>query len=255
MKSLLTVKAPASQHGFSLMEMAVVLMILGTLMSGVLVAVSQTTENNRRTNALVQLRQIEEALYGFAQTYGRLPCPAIYTTVIIKKGKEDPQGGGNCTEPHGFVPVATLGFYGPTNDDGLLLDPWQNPVRYSVAEYDDNGDSIPDFTTDAGIIFASGNLAPDPDLLKVCDRDGCIGNVVADTVPAIVYSMGANWATYTSADEQENADPATLLANNPISDDNEFVSTSYSEENFDDQLIWLSPYVLFNKLITAGKLP
>lgn len=254
MKSLFIPKALSSQHGFSLMEMAVVLMILGTLMSGVLVAVSQTTENNRRTNSLVQLRQIEEALYGYAQTNGRLPCPAIFTAVAADKGREDPQGGGACTEPHGFVPVATLGFYGPTNDDGLLLDPWQNPVRYSVAEYDDNGDSIPDFTSDAGIsdLFSTGNLVADPDLLRVCDSDTCGGDILADTVPALVYSMGANWATYTSADEQENA---TAAATYPISDDNDFVSTSYSEENFDDQIIWLSPYVLFNKLISAGQLP
>lgn len=74
-----------THRGFSLIEMAVVLLILGTLMSGVLVAVTQTTESNRRSNARTQLRTIEEALYGYAQAFGSLPCPASVTSA----GAED----------------------------------------------------------------------------------------------------------------------------------------------------------------------
>jgi hypothetical protein len=40
-----------------------------------------------------------------------------------------------------------------------------------------------------------------------------------------------------------------------IATDNQFVSTDYAEDLFDDQLIWLSPYVLFNRMISAGRLP
>ena len=50
------------ESGFSLIEMAMVLVIIGTLMGGVLVAVSQTTENSRRATARNQLREIETAL-------------------------------------------------------------------------------------------------------------------------------------------------------------------------------------------------
>jgi hypothetical protein len=67
-------------------------------------------------------------------------------------------------------------------------------------------------------------------------------------------SLGKNWATYTSTNESLNAGTQTMNGY-PIKNDYDFVSTTYSEDNFDDQLIWLSPYILFNRLIEAGKLP
>lgn len=234
------------QGGFSLMEMAVVLMILGTLMSGILVAVSQTTENNRRSTALAQLRQIEEALYGYVQVHEYLPCPASHTSA----GVAVPTNGTACTYSHGFVPAASLDFSGPTNDDGLLVDPWQNPYRYSVA-------TNHDFNQSANLtaVFSSGTF--NAGMLKVCDAANCTGGVIAETLPVVVYSMGANWATVATAtsEEQENANPGSLLGTYPVGDDLEFVSTTYSQDNFDDLITWISPYILFNRMISAGKLP
>ncbi len=244
--------------GFSLMELAIVLMIIGTLMSGVLVAVSQSTANARITTAKAQLREIEEALYGYAQVNGRLPCPATATS----DGAATPLAGGECTAWHGFVPVATLDLYGSINSDGLLLDPWQNPIRYSVAPYPDPAlGASHDFTVTANLktLFSTGTIATDADFLRVCSNSLCNATVYADTVPAVLFSMGANWATYTATDEQQNSGngSTTLVGDNTynITNSNDFVSATYSEENFDDQVIWLSPYVLFNRLISAGKLP
>jgi prepilin-type N-terminal cleavage/methylation domain-containing protein len=238
--------------GFSLMELAIVLMIVGTLMSGVLVAVSQTAENNRRTNARAQLRQVEEALYGFAQATGRLPCPATDTSA----GYEDITGGV-CEEMHGFVPSATLDLYGQTNDDGLLLDAWQNPLRYSLVITEDSSDpGNPDFSSQTSItdFFNNGYTLDTTNMLQVCADAACSGTVLANTVPAVVLSMGADWSTYTSADETMNAG-TVLLGGYPVKNDLSFVSASYAEDQFDDQLVWLSPYVLFNRLVSAGKLP
>lgn len=243
-------------RGFSLMEMAVVLMIVGTMMSGVLVAISQTTENSRRSTAITELRRIEDALYGFAQTNGRLPCPAT----AASGGDESPAGGGDCTAWHGFIPASTLGLFGDVNADGLLLDPWQNPYRYSVASTDlTNGRA---FTSTAGMdeLYQSAAtvLANDTDLLSVCDSAACTGTILGDTIPAIVLSMGADWATFTSANELENASGATLVNGGnsyTVTNTNNFVVTDYAEDQFDDQLIWLSPYLLFNRMISAGKLP
>jgi type II secretory pathway pseudopilin PulG len=238
------------------MEMAVVLMILGTLMSGILVAVSQTTENNRRSAALLQLRQIEDALYGYAQANGRLPCPATAASA----GKEAPVGGGICTAWHGFVPIATIGMYGSINADGLLMDPWQNPYRYSVAQKSVSGNRA--FTSTAGmdLIYANSatELVAGTEMLRICDGSACAGTVIAETVPAVVLSMGADWATFTSANEQENASGTTLTNGSnsySVTNTRTFVATGYAEDLFDDQLVWLSPYIMFNRMISAGKLP
>jgi len=242
----LTQPVPNSLSGFSLIEMAVVLMIVGTLLSGVLVAVSQTMESGRRSNALAQLKLVEEALYGFAQANGRLPCPAL----VGGDGREAPVGGSVCTAWHGFVPTRTLDIFGQVNANGLLLDPWGNPYRYSVANYNSAGNRAFTSATALRNLFdnnpvAIGTLAGNAEVICISDAVNCTGTILADNVPAVVFSMGADWASTTSATELENSDGT----------DNQFVSTGYAEDLFDDQLVWLSPYVLFNRLISAGKLP
>jgi len=240
--------------GFSLIEMAVVMMILGILLSGLLTATGQSAANTRRIDTRNQLRQFQEALYGYAQAFGRLPCPAISTS----DGKEDPTGGGDCAVSHGFLPNSTLNLSGRTNSDGLLLDPWGNPYRYSVASVDENTTNDRAFTSATGLaqLFSDSetDLVYSANMLRICseinpatafvDCDNANANILSDLVPAVIFSMGDNWATYTSTEEQENANG-----------NNDFVNTEYSEENFDDIIIWLSPHILFSKLIAAGKLP
>jgi prepilin-type N-terminal cleavage/methylation domain-containing protein len=239
-----------SEAGFSLMELAVALMIIGTLMSGILVAVSQTAENNRITSAKAQLREIQEALYGFAQAYGRLPCPA--TNNSSSPNIEDT----TCSNKHGFVPSGTLGIDGPTNSDGLLVDPWQHPLRYSLI-IDDTANN-PNFSDKSSIqTFFNASTAitnSATNMFRICDDSTCGGTIESDIVPAVVLSLGKNWATYTSADEIANAGSQTM-SGYAVKNDFDFVSATYSEDNFDDQIVWLSPYVLFNRLVSAGKLP
>src|SRR5690606_974171 len=102
------------QRGFSLMELAIVLMIIGTLMGGVLVAVGQATLSARRTTTLQQLQAIEDALYGFAQATGRLPCPTIAGAGGLELLDLNT---GECTAWYGFVPAGTLGVSGSVNTD------------------------------------------------------------------------------------------------------------------------------------------
>ena len=69
-----------SHSGFSLLEMAVVMLILGLLLGGLFSAVGDSTQLKRRSDATAQIKLIEEALYGFAQATGdchaRQPMPA-----------------------------------------------------------------------------------------------------------------------------------------------------------------------------------
>lgn len=229
------------QRGFTLIEVAMVLMIIGGLLSGMLVAFGQTAENTRRTTARVQLERMDEALYGFAQTHGRLPCPATSTST----GREAPFGGGVCTAWHGFVPVVELNLRGAVNADGLLIDPWGVPYRYSVGQ---------SFTSEANVQAAFADVAAAAGL-RVCTDNACgVGQITADIVPAVFLSIGANGADFTSANEVENAGGA-LDGVYRITTTNDFVSTDYNEETFDDIVYWLSPYLLFSRMISAGRLP
>lgn len=209
-----------AQRGFSLLEMAIVLAILGVLMGGVLMAVSQSVENGRRASARAQLQQIEEALYAYAQYTGYLPAPVEISGIS-------------------YVPAAELGLSGMTDENGLLLDPWRNPLRYAVAG---------NYTEAAALKaeYASGEV---PNGLSVCQDADCTLMPSAIT-PAVVLSMGANWPVTTSASSADEQINAGLIGGTA-----DFISRDYNETQFDDQLIWLSPYILFSRMISAGKLP
>jgi len=237
------------QIGFSLIETAIVLLIVSLALGGLVVTLAQSVENSRRAEAQLQVRRIEEALIGYAQSTGLLPCPSS----ISSRGVEDQTGNGICVQWHGLVPAVTLGLSGPTNEDGLLLDPWGNPYRYSVASLDTSSGRA--FTTRAGLrdTFSNNNpLTPSPDLLRICPDSVCADPLAIS--PAVVLSMGANWTGFTSAEEILNAGQVTIGAYR-FSLDNNFVSMPYSDQQFDDIIVWISPNILYSRIISAGLLP
>lgn len=88
------------EHGFSLLELAIVLVILG-LIGVILVRWYGTVQDDRqRTHVRSLLERSDDALVAFAATFNRLPCPAT-----DDKGLED------CSSPaNGFLPWKTIGL-------------------------------------------------------------------------------------------------------------------------------------------------
>lgn len=155
----------------------------------------------------------------------------------------------------------------------MLLDPWGRPYRYSVTDSDFDGINGDDFVVsdqlrdpaNGGVGIA--DAAPD---LRVCHNldAACTGgspgpDVIADEVVAVIFSMGTK-SRANSATENENADennplPSTCgLAAYPIGDDEYYYAAQRREiagQEFDDQLIWISPSILYGKLLQAGQIP
>ena len=269
----------ARNRGFTLIEIALVLLIITILVASIIPGLGAAFEESKRKAVKAQLREIQEAMIGYAAVNGRLPCPASGTS----DGVEDPVGGGNCAGTiglvsHGFVPVATLGLLGETNIDGLLLDAWHNPIRYSVAQDAVDPATGPDFTT-AGQMRVTGiaNLTADivvctsATLVSTCPDIGGDGNRLrANQIPALVFSMGRDWSEFSGADQQTNAgDPLTpggaksITGTSgtlyPTPGDNVFVSKPFTQvegdEKFDDIVSWLPGNLLYTRLIQAGVLP
>jgi prepilin-type N-terminal cleavage/methylation domain-containing protein len=230
-----------SQRGFTLTELAVVLVIVSLLIGGMLVPFAAQQEVKATIETQKTLNDVRDALYGFAAAKGRLPCPATLASV----GVEQPAGGGACTcvSPDCFLPAATLGI-APINSSGQALDGWNDPIRYAVTTANTSA-----FTTSDGMKGAWSSLAPD---LSVCNDSACAVTLTT-TAAAVVWSNGKNAASGgTSSDEKENPNPQT--ASYPDPNASRFVSHAASTD-FDDIVIWLSPNVLYNRMITAGKLP
>ena len=226
--------------GFSLVELAVVLVILGFVIGALLLPLQAQREQLFRSQTESQLETARRALLGFAQTNGRLPCPAIATSA----GLEDPVVGGGCTSQLGFLPAATLGIQ-PTDEDGFAIDGWNNPIMYAVTQSDEGGTATADFTTSSDMSTV-GLSALDPELVVCPLASTCPATYLIDNAVAVIYSLGPTGTQASSGpDEDENPGvPGT---------DIQFVSHGPTP-TFDHLVVWISPYLLYEAMIRAGQL-
>jgi prepilin-type N-terminal cleavage/methylation domain-containing protein len=231
--------------GFTLIEIAIVLLIVTLLLTGLVPTISSQIEQRQRNETRKQLDEIRDALLGFAVANGRLPCPAS----AISNGIESPIGGACTNAWDGFVPAATLGIT-PTDSQGYALDGWSNRIRYAVTKANSNAFT---FTT-ANQMQAVGMSALNPDLSVCASATGIAttncGTAVSLTnnAVAVIYSTGRS-TTAAGVDEAAN-----------LNGDQVFVShdpTPAGAPNgeFDDIVTWISPNILFNRMVAAGKLP
>ncbi len=122
-----------NQLGFTLVELAIALFVIGLLLAGALIPLSTQMEVRSIADTRRVMDQINEALIGFAQANGRLPCPATrdVSTGIGAAGTEQITGTA-CTSLIGVIPWSTLGV--PETDA------WGRRFTYRVASVfsDDN---------------------------------------------------------------------------------------------------------------------
>ena len=261
-----------SNSGFTLVEMAMVLMIVGLLLGGLIPTISSQMERQLANETRKQMDEIQQALIGFAIINGRLPCPAKATlaTGLAYAGEEATTGntcackttsGSDktvadnsaiaCTDSSvtGVLPWVTLGI--------KETDAWERRYTYRVTTY------FADFAVVTNT-FGSGctpSPAPAASSFALCspgiqdvDSADTGGTNVANNVPAIFLSHGKNGAgAYLSNGTQLAASAGDDEAENS-DNDNKFVSHNITS-NFDDLVIWLSPNTLANRMVTAGKLP
>jgi len=172
-------------EGFTLIEMALVLLILGLLLGGLLAPLTVQREVAAVKEADRLLAEAEEALIGYALVNRRLPCP-------------DTDGDGGEEYPCAATVVARI----PWRDLGLRrggTDPWGAVLHYGV----------------------SGGHAARIDLdttgtLRVCEEAAC-ATLLATAVPTLILSGGPR-AAALSDEERENLDRDTTFVLRPPSE-------------------------------------
>lgn len=222
------------QRGFTLTEMAVVLVIIALLIGGMILPMSAQQDIRAVAETQKVLSDISEALYGFAASHSAsdgkpyLPCPDTDNDGLENRSASP----GPCASQEGRIPWSDLGIG--------QVDAWNNRLRYRVTAAFSNSSTGFQLTGSAGT-------------LRICSDNAC-GTTLATSIPAVILSHGKNGAgafnmtggtntAPTSADELENTDG-----------DDDFVS-KVAAADFDDSISWLSPNILFNRMIAAGRLP
>ncbi|MCZ6666052.1 MAG: type II secretion system protein [Gammaproteobacteria bacterium] len=262
--------------GFTLVEIAIVIFILGILRAGLIGPVEVQMEARDRRATMDLMEDALDALYGYALTNGALPCPD-------DDGNGTPDPPFDPSDPttadcdvgtnNGFLPWAELGV--------ARGDAWGNRFTYRVRHRE--------FTLPAQDGSCNGNTADEFDLCSTGnitittrgDDSSTSGTVegkfafpaVTQTnVAAVIVSHGRNGFGATSVDGV--ARPAVPAANDDedanADDDENFVSRNYSREQngcaddndestplceFDDIVMPVSRTILNSRMVAAGQLP
>jgi prepilin-type N-terminal cleavage/methylation domain-containing protein len=264
------------EHGFTLVELAVVVLVVGLLIGSLLVPLSTQVDQRNAAETQRRLEDAREALLGFAATNDRFPCPASSTS----NGQESfctngtggcgaelliPPSHGRCFKSDGFLPGLTLGLNNLDASsyalDGYPLTSGQGRIRYALADVTLGGTqhalTVSGAMRTAGITAIGNSTA----YLTVCASApvpptstttcGTSVTLAQGNAAFLVYSLGKNGTNGAGTDENWNINAAATTKSN-------FVGKTYSSATnaeFDDQLLWVSNYALISRLIAAGKLP
>lgn len=115
--------------GFSLVEIAIVLLILGFVLTIGLQATGAYLSQERRKVSLARVAGVDAALANYVAVQGRLPCPAdgsLATGVALAGVEARTALTGVCTAMNtGVVPWVTLGL-----TEAEALDGWNTRLSY-----------------------------------------------------------------------------------------------------------------------------
>jgi len=237
-------KTPAQNKGFTLIELAVVLVILGLLLGGLLMPLAARMDILQYNETRQKLALIKEAINGFVLANGRFPCPASPATPSSAAGS----GTENCGLAAGVVPWVTLGT--------PELDAWGGRFSYAVTASMQDEISANTVTPPASCttIPASASFA-------LCSAgsltvNSTAGGSVALQVPAVVISHGKNGlGAYRDDGSQLSSAGASAGELQNTDGGSPFVYGETVQNGYDDFVEWISLNVLFNRMVSAGRLP
>lgn len=234
--------------GFTLLEMAIALVVIGLLVSGGIGLMSGVSDTSRYKSTQNNINEIKDALQSYYLLNYRLPCPDTSTP---------PDGVAEVTcatgaSLRGFLPHLTLGI-------GGAGDAWGEPYKYAVN---------PLFT--ATVTASPPAICDNPNPRSVTSGKITINNLestqtIADFAAFAVLSTGKNGSQTNTGmlSAFSNSGGCLMMSDSERDncDDNANANTllrsgtAMTDANtviFDDMLAWIADMQLINALRATG---
>lgn len=240
-----------NQRGFTLIEMAIVLVIVTILIGGLAMPLSAQIQARRIAETRQTLQEAREAILGYAMTHPAispatnryLPCPDT-----DGDGHENRVSVTACAAYHGLLPWVDLGV--------APQDAWGNRLRYAV---------VNQFISESSGFSASMPPPGGFDPLRICTTHSCaVADIAADVVFVLVSHGPNGWgaqnmnntpgifqASPTGLDEIKNLDTSsTYVSRSPYKAANNTAAERAKE--FDDLTVWVSQSQLVARVCPTG---
>jgi prepilin-type N-terminal cleavage/methylation domain-containing protein len=172
--------------GFTLIEIAVVIVVLSLLLAMIAGIATVMVGQQRREATRQRMSGVETALALFVSQNKRLPCPADgrINGTVAGAGTESRNGAGQCTvagavntQTHGVLPWLTLGLAEPDVTDG-----WGNRLTYRVA---------PELVLASAMDFTACDPGGTAGLASgVCNTACAAGTFPGSCTPPSTYTQG-----------------------------------------------------------------
>ncbi|KVW97179.1 type II secretion system protein [Thiobacillus denitrificans] len=249
-------------RGFTLIELAIVLVIITILIGGLAMPLSAQIQARRVAETRKTMEEAREAIFGYAMTHlaitagkRRLPCPDG-----TGDGREDHILGNPanaCAFALGWLPWVTLGT--------ASQDAWGNRLLYAV-----NADFA--HGTNGFSMNAPSSTATPPTTttqLGICNTHSCATPNVASNVAFVVMSHGANGRGALNVNSpapgnitQAPPDPLSLDEIENLDGDPTYISRTHTKPGdvvngvtdggFDDILVWVPEGLLKAQVCPTG---
>ena len=259
------------QDGFTLVELAIVIAIVGFLLGAFLAPLRTQIDAARIRETERALGEIREALIGHAVVHGSLPCPDVAADGV--DGAAPAACSGSALD--GILPFQALGT--------PRADAWGRLFRYRVSgEFSHRaltgqppGPARLDLTDSGDITVLTRGDNPDTGGTTEIKHQSAEA-ALTRTTPAVVFSTGPNGLggidavtglplalpAGAAADENENVDADSTFVSRIHSrgaatcDDADETSVPLRPScEFDDIVVWIPTPVLMARLVEARVLP
>lgn len=200
-----------SADGFTLVEMAVVVVIIAAVLTMGLGAMTSLMSSTSNSETRKREDVIRDALVAYLGANKQLPCPDVPNNTAGGAdtsgvtGTEDRAGGlitGSCTSDFGVIPYATLGL-----GKNIAIDSWGNFLSYKVSTAATMPINCPGVTSDwtLSACYGAGKTG------RFSVREGTTStySVYGTNIIAVVISHGPNGLGAYTQQAFQNSAPVT----------------------------------------------